>query len=81
MPTEFRSLATLLNAALAATPAPLDVSRKALDGVMSRVRLDLVSGGTDQRYSPAEVAVMVRQSVEGTYLAIAAAYAEEADRD
>ena len=62
---------------LAATPAPLDVLREALDGVMSRVRLDLVSGGTDQRYSPAEVAVMVRQAVEGTYLAIAATYAEE----
>jgi hypothetical protein len=62
---------------LVATPAPLDVLREALDGVMSRVRLDLVSGGTDQRYSPAEVAVMVRQAVEGTYLAIAAAYTEE----
>ena len=61
-----------------ATPAPLDGLRAALDGVMSRVRLDLVSGGTDQRYSPAEVAVLVRQAVEGTYVAIAAAYAEEA---
>ena len=66
-----------LRAALAATPAPLDGLRAALDGVMSRVRLDLVSGGTDQRYSPAEVAVLVRQAVEGTYVAIAAVYAEE----